>query len=307
METLARMHALRRYRVGLALVVLAVIVGVLVFYRLKDQQARAVQRPRGDTLVGVVTPVRKDLEVRFGTTADILANQQAAIFSKVSGYIRRIHVDRGDFVKEGQLLVEIDDQELRAQLGGQTVQQREAFGSLKFTTLLALVLVYMVMASQFRSLLDPFLIMFSVSLGMMGVIWALFLTNTTLNVTSFMGIIMMVGIVVSNGVLLVEYINELRRHGQALIPAVINGGRTRLRPILMTSLTTLVGLMPMALGIDVGSEANAPLARAVIGGLAVSTVLTLILIPTLYVMVESRFPRRVEDPHPAFTPQGETA
>jgi len=193
------------------------------------------------------------------------------------------------------------------QLGGQTVQQREAFGSLKFTTLLALVLVYMVMASQFRSLLDPFLIMFSVPLGMIGVIWALFLTDTTLNVTSFMGIIMMVGIVVSNGVLLVEYINELRRHGHDLIPAVINGGRTRLRPILMTSLTTLVGLMPMALGIDVGSEANAPLARAVIGGLAVSTVLTLILIPTLYVMVESRFPRRVEDPHPAFTPQGETA
>ncbi|HEU5191301.1 MAG TPA: efflux RND transporter permease subunit [Methylomirabilota bacterium] len=193
------------------------------------------------------------------------------------------------------------------QLGGQTVQQREAFGSLKFTTLLALVLVYMVMASQFRSLLDPFLIMFSVPLGMIGVIWALFLTNTTLNVTSFMGIIMMVGIVVSNGVLLVEYINELRRHGQELIPAVINGGRTRLRPILMTSLTTLAGLMPMALGIDVGSEANAPLARAVIGGLAVSTVLTLILIPTLYVMVETRFPRRVEDPHPAFTPQGETA
>jgi len=193
------------------------------------------------------------------------------------------------------------------QLGGQTVQQREAFGSLKFTTLLALVLVYMVMASQFRSLLDPFIIMFSVPLGMIGVIWALFLTNTTLNVTSFMGIIMMVGIVVSNGVLLVEYINELRRHGQDLIPAVINGGRTRLRPILMTSLTTLVGLLPMALGIDVGSEANAPLARAVIGGLAVSTVLTLILIPTLYVMVETRFPRRVEDPHPAFTPQGETA
>jgi RND family efflux transporter MFP subunit len=102
--------------VGVALVVLAVVLGILVFYRLKDQQARAVQRPRGDTLVGVVTPARKDLEIRFGTTADILANQQAAIFSKVSGYIRRIHVDRGDFVREGQLLVEIDDQELQAQL-----------------------------------------------------------------------------------------------------------------------------------------------------------------------------------------------
>jgi multidrug efflux pump subunit AcrB len=149
--------------------------------------------------------------------------------------------------------------------------------------------------------------MFSVPLGMIGVIWALFLTDTTLNVTSFMGIIMMVGIVVSNGVLLVEYINELRRQGQELIPAVINAGRTRLRPILMTTLTTLVGLMPMALGIDVGSEANAPLARAVIGGLAVSTVFTLILIPTLYVMVETRFPRRVESPEISLTPQGESA
>src|SRR6266542_362313 len=181
------------------------------------------------------------------------------------------------------------------QMGGQVQQQREAFGSLKFTSLLAIILVYMVMASQFRSLLDPFIIMFSVPLGMIGVIWALFLTHTTLNVTSFMGIIMMVGIVVSNGVLLVEYMNELRRHGLSLREAVIQGGRTRLRPILMTSLTTLVGLLPMALGIGTGSEANAPLARAVIGGLAVSTALTLLLIPTLYLMLEERFPRRMED------------
>jgi hydrophobe/amphiphile efflux-1 (HAE1) family protein len=179
------------------------------------------------------------------------------------------------------------------QLGGQTVQQREAFGGLRFTSILALMLVYMVMASQFKSLLDPFIIMFSVPMGMIGVIWALFLTNTTLNVTSFMGIIMMVGIVVSNGVLLVEYVNELRRHGLDLHEAVMRAGRTRLRPIVMTSLTTVVGLLPMALGIDVGSEANAPLARAVIGGLTISTMLTLVLIPTLYVMLEERFPRRV--------------
>jgi len=170
-----------------------------------------------------------------------------------------------------------------------------------------LIVVGVLVASQFRSLLDPFIIMFSVPLGMIGVIWALFLTNTTLNVTSFMGIIMMVGIVVSNGVLLVEYINELRRQGQELTDAIVNAGRTRLRPILMTALTTLVGLFPMALGIDVGSEANAPLARAVIGGLAVSTVLTLILIPTLYAMLEARFPRRVADASASLAPQGEIA
>jgi CzcA family heavy metal efflux pump len=177
------------------------------------------------------------------------------------------------------------------QLGGQTAQQREAFGSLTFMTILALMLVYMVMASQFRSLKDPFLIMFSVPMGLIGVLWMLFLTRTTLSTTSFMGIIMMVGIVVSNGVLLVEYTNELRRRGLALGDAVLTAGRTRLRPILMTSLTTCVGLTPMALGLLVGAEANAPLARAVIGGLLASTGLTLLLIPTLYIMLEERFPR----------------
>src|SRR3989454_7249276 len=174
------------------------------------------------------------------------------------------------------------------QMGGQIQQQREAFGSLKFTSVLAIILVYMVMASQFRSLLDPFIIMFSVPLGMIGVIWALFLTRTTLNVTSFMGIIMMVGIVVSNGVLLVEYMNELRRHGLGLREAVIQGGRTRLRPILMTSLTTLVGLVPMALGIGTGSEANAPLARAVIGGAAPCPPPTPPLLPPLHLMLAGR-------------------
>jgi multidrug efflux pump subunit AcrB len=178
-------------------------------------------------------------------------------------------------------------------LGGQTEQQREAFGSLYFTSFLAFILVYMVLASQFRSLKDPFTIMFSVPMGLIGVFWALYLTNTTLSTTSFMGIIMMVGIVVSNGVLLVEYINELRRHGMALHEAVPRAGRIRLRPILMTTLTTVVGLLPMALALGVGTEANQPLAIAVIGGLMVSTFFTLLLIPTLYVILEDRFPRQI--------------
>jgi CzcA family heavy metal efflux pump len=179
------------------------------------------------------------------------------------------------------------------QMGGQTAQQREAFSSLAFMSILALMLVYMVMASQFRSLKDPFIIMFSVPMGLIGVILALFLTRTTLSTTSFMGIIMMVGIVVSNGVLLVEYTNELRRRGLPLGEAVVRAGRTRLRPILMTSLATVFGLMPMALGWLVGGEANAPLARAVIGGLMVSTGFTLVLIPTLYTILEERFPRHL--------------
>jgi RND family efflux transporter MFP subunit len=108
------MHLLRRYRIGLALLGLVIVVGILVGYRLKDQQARAVPRARGDALVGIVAPKIHDLEVRVGSTADLQATKQAALFSKVSGYIRRLHADRGDFVREGQLLVEIDDQELQA-------------------------------------------------------------------------------------------------------------------------------------------------------------------------------------------------
>jgi HAE1 family hydrophobic/amphiphilic exporter-1 len=145
----------------------------------------------------------------------------------------------------------------------------------------------MVLASQFASLLHPFLIMFSVPLGFIGVIWALFLTGNTLSVVSFIGIIMMVGIVVSNAILLVDYTNKARKEGVELREAIIRAGRIRLRPILMTSLATIFGLIPMALGLGEGAEANASLAIAVIGGLSVSTFLTLVFVPTLYMIAES--------------------
>ena len=179
-------------------------------------------------------------------------------------------------------------------LAGQIQQQRETFESLLFATVLALALVYMVMAAQFKSLIDPFVIMFSVPMGFPGVILILFLTDTTLSTTSMMGIIMMLGIVVSNGVLLVDYTNVLRRRGQELHDAAITAARTRLRPILMTSLATVLGLLPMAIGWGIGGETNAPLARTVVGGLSVSTIFTLFLIPTIYVMLEERFPRHAE-------------
>ncbi len=179
-------------------------------------------------------------------------------------------------------------------LAGQIQQQRETFEGLLFASALALILVYMVMAAQFKSLIDPFIIMFSVPMGIPGVIVMLYLTNTTISTSSMMGIIMMLGIVVSNGVLLVDYTNVLRRRGLPLAAAVVTASRTRLRPILMTSLATVVGLIPMALGLGTGSETNAPLARAVVGGLSVSTVLTLFLVPTVYAMLEERFPRSAE-------------
>ena len=171
-------------------------------------------------------------------------------------------------------------------LKGARLEQKEAFQMLLFALVLAIVLIYMVLASQFASLLHPFLIMFSVPLGFIGVIWALFLTGNTLSVISFIGIIMMVGIVVSNAILIVDYTNRLRNEGVELREAVIQAGRIRLRPILMTTLTTTCGLIPMALGLGEGAEAYASLAIAVIGGLTVSTVLTLVFVPTLYDIVE---------------------
>ena len=172
-------------------------------------------------------------------------------------------------------------------LKGARLEQQEAFRMLLFALILAVVLIYMVLASQFGSLLHPFLIMFSVPLGFIGVVWALFVTGNTLSVISFIGIIMMVGVVVSNAILLVDYTNRLREEGVELREAIVRAGRIRLRPILMTTLTTICGLIPMALGLGEGAEANASLAISVIGGLVVSTFLTLIFVPTLYMIAES--------------------
>ncbi len=177
---------------------------------------------------------------------------------------------------------------LQVQLSGNIEQQKKTFSDLGLALLLAIALVYMVMASQFQSLVDPFIIMFTVPLGIVGVIWALFLTNTTLSVTSFEGVIVMIGIVVSNGILLVDYTNKLRKSGVELHEAVTRAGRTRLRPILMTTLATVLGLIPIALGMG-GESSQSPLAIAVIGGLSVSTFLTLFFIPTLYTIFEERF------------------
>jgi multidrug efflux pump subunit AcrB len=165
---------------------------------------------------------------------------------------------------------------------GSVAAMHASFSSFGLGLSLAVVLLYLVMVAQFRSFLDPFIIMFAVPMGLIGVIWTLWVTNTTLNIESFMGIIVMVGIVVSNSILLVDFANERRRHGEPLRRAVIASARIRMRPILMTALATVAGLMPIALKLGEGSEASAPLARAAVGGLAVSTVLTLFLVPKIY-------------------------
>ncbi len=174
-------------------------------------------------------------------------------------------------------------------LVGQARDQEETNRSLVGALTLALFIVYMVMAVQFRSLLHPFIVMFTVPLGLVGVFVAMYITGTTFSATSMMGIIMMVGIVVGNGILLVDYANGQREQGASAEEAALRAARVRLRPILMASLALVVGLIPMAIG-GPGGELYAPLARAVMGGLIASTVLTLYVIPMLYAIVENRFP-----------------
>jgi multidrug efflux pump subunit AcrB len=167
-----------------------------------------------------------------------------------------------------------------------TVQaMRSSFQSFGLGLILSTALVYLILVAQFKSFLDPFLILLAIPTGLTGVLLILWLTGTTLNVMSLMGVVMMVGIVVSNSILIVEFTNRLRAEGRSVREAVSLACRVRLRPVLMTSLATLIGLLPMAMKFGAGSEAYAPLARAIIGGLAVSVVLTVFIVPAAYLLV----------------------
>ncbi len=171
--------------------------------------------------------------------------------------------------------------------GGEYEEQQKAAADFRLSVIMALVLIYMVMAAQFERFFDPLIVMFSVPLAVIGVVPTLMLTGTTINMQSLMGIIMLIGIVVNNAIVLVDYINLMRRkHGMNVREAVIHSGRLRLRPILMTTLTTVLGLLPLSFGVGAGAEIQASLARVVIGGLVASTLVTLVFIPVVYVTME---------------------
>ena len=177
---------------------------------------------------------------------------------------------------------------MRITIRGTVIAMNESFRSFGLGLILATVLVYLILVAQFKSFVDPFLILLAVPTGLTGVLLILFATGTTLNVMSLMGVVMMVGIVVSNSILIVEFTNRLRAEGRPLRQAVSLACRVRLRPVLMTSLATLIGLLPMAAKLGTGSEAYAPLARAIIGGLAVSVVLTVFVVPCAYYLIYRR-------------------
>ena len=262
-----------------------------IIVRLREDERQAISDVE-DVLVstpqGLVLPAKNlmNVENAVGPTSIERKNQQRIIFvnadpeTTLSDAVEAINARL-------PLLHDVTPEGFSVGFGAEVEQQAQAFDQLRMVLILALVLVYAVMASQYESLRDPFVIMFSVPTAAIGVVLALKLTGTSFNMQAYIGIIMLAGIVVSNGILLVDYTNVLRRRdGLPLRQAVELAGRTRLRPILMTSIATALGLVPMSLALGEGSELQAPLARVVIGGLTTSLLITLVLVPTVYTIFE---------------------
>jgi multidrug efflux pump subunit AcrB len=173
-------------------------------------------------------------------------------------------------------------------LRGAVVSMNRSFTEFGLGLIVSVLMVYLILMAQFRSFIDPFIILMAIPPGLAGVVMILLLTGSSLNIMSLMGVIMMTGIVVSNSILIVEFAGTLHKEGKTLLDAVVQSCKIRLRPILMTSLATLLGMIPMALGMEAGSEQYAPLARAVIGGLGVSVIVTVFLVPAVYLVVHGR-------------------
>jgi HAE1 family hydrophobic/amphiphilic exporter-1 len=229
---------------------------------------------------GPVFIERKDQERVVYITANISGRDMGSILSDVKAGIRELPVPKNFGIT----------------LGGDYEEQQEAFGELLMSFVLALLLVYMVMASLYESLRYPFVVMFSVPLAAIGVVLMLLLTNTTFNIQSYIGCIMLGGIVVNNAILLVDHINLLRRRdGFPIFAAIEEAGRRRLRPILTTATTTILAMTPLALGLGEGGEAQAPMARAIIGGLMSATIITLAVVPTVYALFERKKMKEEEE------------
>lgn len=226
---------------------------------------------------------RKDQERVVTVSANISGRDMGSILDDIREGLRKVAVPN-DF---------------SIVFGGDYEEQVKAFRELLLSFVLAVLLVYMVMASLYESVRYPFVVMFSVPFASVGVILMLFITGTTFNVQAFIGCIMLGGIVVNNAILLVDHTNLLRRRdGMALREAIEEAGRRRLRPILMTAMTTTLAMVPLAVGMGEGGEVQAPLARTVIGGLISSTLITLIIIPVVYLLFDTYLLRRKDREKP---------
>lgn len=271
-------------------------------YREGGDEYEILMRAKEDTrkdiedLKNLVITTRSGNTVRLGNLATI---EESASPTEITRQDREriVKVEAGIFERPlgdvaADITKELENIEIPEGIdvafGGSVQEQRETFTDLLLLLILSLVLVFMIMASQFESLRDPFIIMFSVPFAFVGVIWALLITRTTLSLISFIGVIILVGIAVKNAIVLIDYTNILRKRGLRLVQAVSLGGKHRLRPVLMTALTTMLGMLPMALSRHEGSEIWRPLGITVIGGLLISTLVTLVLVPVIYSIFEKR-------------------
>jgi multidrug efflux pump subunit AcrB len=240
-----------------------------------------------------------DSVVKISTVPSPTEVDHYQLFRVVDVYVSPKNENLGDVTSQIEGIIKKTKlpEGVRVNLRGSVQGMRQSFKSFGIGLILSVVLVYLVLVAQFASWEDPFIILLAVPPGLAGVLLFLLATGTTLNVMSLMGVVMMVGIVVSNSILIVEFARHMRLEGKPLKEAVSLASRLRLRPILMTSLATMLGLIPMAMKLGAGSEAYAPLARAIIGGLLVSVVVTVYLVPTAYLIVHRRKEQRLEEVH----------
>lgn len=259
----------------------------------------SVERPEeldSEWLLALPVGAAAGQQVKLGDTADMVEQAGPKAITRYNNqrYVtisaKFENKDLGTAQREiTEALEQIDfGDDYQYEFTGQVEQMREAFASLSLAVVLAVALVYMVMAAQFESLVHPFVIMFTMPLAVIGVLGALYLTGLTFSVPSVIGVIVLAGIVVNNGIVMVDYINQLRSRGLKKLDAIVEAGKARMRPIFMTALTTILGLIPLAVGSGAGAELQRPLAVAVIGGLATATLLTLIVIPVMYSIFDRR-------------------
>jgi len=240
------------------------------------------------TLTGQIVPLSSVATIHRGSGPLEIRRESQQRVVTVTAELNNTSLGKAEKqVKKAMESIEIPDTVI-LQYGGQLESQADSFGNLYMLFALGLALVYMVMAAQFESLSDPFIIMFAVPLSFIGVIWAFLITGYTISVISFIGIIMLIGIVVNNGIVLVDYTNLLRARGKGIIRATIEAGHSRMRPVLMTAFTTILGMIPLATSKGMGSEMWKPLGITVIGGLLISTLITLVFIPVMYLVIHHK-------------------
>jgi hydrophobic/amphiphilic exporter-1 (mainly G- bacteria), HAE1 family len=309
--------ALARYNLDLAQVAATVrgkVRGeVATRFHEGDREIDVLVRSAGGEEVGaaeverVIVDQREGVPVYLSSVAQISRGLGPSEIRRIGQ--RRVAVVSANLAHDRSLAVAADDiratlrdeplpASVVASLSGQEEERQRSFSSLLLALWLSLFLVYLVMAAEFESLLHPFIIFFTVPLGAIGVVAALLLTGQSVNVVVMIGVVMLGGIVVDNAIVLIEAVKQLREQGLSRREALMRGGERRLRPILMTTATTALGLLPMALGLGDGAELRQPLAITVIGGLLVSTLLTLVVIPVMYLLVD-RSPQLVRSVSPA--------